>query len=167
MCGRYFYDSSDEKLIEIYTKAKQRKNVSFNFGEVFPGQLAPVLVTYQKKIYADFKLWGYHHKIINARLETVDIKPLFKEDFKHRRCVIPMSYFFEWDQKKTRYAFGEQLYLAGFYNDQDEFVILTTTSSGDVSTIHSRMPICLEKKDILDYLQTGNIQNQVPHFVHH
>ena len=32
----------------------------------------------------------------NARAETADTKPFFKAAFKTRRCLLPMSGYFEW-----------------------------------------------------------------------
>ena len=33
--------------------------------------------------------------LINARFETVDVKPTFSEAFKYRRCLVPADGFFE------------------------------------------------------------------------
>jgi len=32
----------------------------------------------------------------NARIERVTTKPSFREPFKHRRCLIPVSGYYEW-----------------------------------------------------------------------
>lgn len=157
MCGRYYYDTKKDKLKEILTNAYKRKYMDFQEGEIFPSQYAPILLLNNHKIYAYFFRWGYQKKIINARAETVLERPLFKNDFINRRCVIPMSYFFEWDQNKNKHAFGDELYVAGFYNKDQEFIILTTSSQGDLVPIHHRMPVCLEKSQIKSYLEDTDL----------
>ena len=39
---------------------------------------------------------------INAKAETVDKLPSFREAFEMRRCVVPADGFFEWRGPKTR-----------------------------------------------------------------
>ena len=160
MCGRYYFDTSYPKLQEILNKAHQT-GIDFKEGEICPTQYAPVLICHQNKIYSCFKRWGYQLKIINARQETIHQRMLFRDDFKKRRCIIPMSYFFEWDKHKTKHAFGNELYLAGFYNTQNEFTILTTESQGDLKPIHHRMPVCIEKEHIKDYLTDNLYATQI------
>ena len=59
---------------------------------------------------------------INARAETVEIRPAFGDAFKKRRCVIPCDGFYEWAGPKGdrvplwfRRPSGQLLMLAGLY----------------------------------------------------
>jgi putative SOS response-associated peptidase YedK len=48
---------------------------------------------------------------INARAETVEKLPLFREAFAKRRCLIPATGFYEWQKRedgKQPYRFAEQ-----------------------------------------------------------
>ena len=37
----------------------------------------------------------------NARIERVTTKPFFREPFKHRRCLIPVSGYYEWVRREV------------------------------------------------------------------
>ena len=95
--------------------------------------------------------------LINARFETVDVKPTFSDAFKHRRCLVPADGFFEWQERpirtrrqpfyihKSDYA---QLAMAGIWEPgpskgRASVVILTRESDTFMSNIHNRMPLTL------------------------
>jgi len=60
--------------------------------------------------------------MINARVETVALKPAFRAAFKRRRCLIPANGFYEWHgtsgNKQPCYFHlpcGEPFAFAGLY----------------------------------------------------
>jgi putative SOS response-associated peptidase YedK len=101
--------------------------------------------------------WGFPshaaHNIINARAETAATAKSFKQAFLDRRCVIPVSGFFEWtrDGRHQPYWFtasddGAPLLLAGLYREGTyglNFVIITTAANDAIRPIHHRMPAVL------------------------
>jgi len=106
-------------------------------------------------------------KNINARAETVNTRPTFREAFIKRRCVVPADGFFEWTgPKKARqptwfHREDNQLMLfAGLYEswrpkpDQWEttFTILTTDANALTRQYHDRMPVILADRDADDWM---------------
>ena len=105
--------------------------------------------------------------IINARVESAREKVTFRESWENRRCVIPASYYFEWEhlttasgKKKTREKFRIQpegnsiVFFAGLYRVEvikgvkvPVFTILTTEAAEEIRFIHDRMPVMLAKDD--------------------
>ena len=98
----------------------------------------------------------------NARSETAHEKPSFRAAFKKRRCLIPVTGFYEWrldpgEKKKTPYKvtlIGQDqpiFYLAGlweFWEPQQmlSFTILTTGPNEFISNLHDRMPVILPRE---------------------
>jgi putative SOS response-associated peptidase YedK len=106
-------------------------------------------------------------KNINARAETVNTRPTFREAFIKRRCVVPADGFFEWTGPKTArqptwfHREDNQLLLfAGLYEswrpkpDQWEttFTILTTAANALTRQYHDRMPVILADRDADDWM---------------
>ena len=102
---------------------------------------------------------GIGSKLINARAETAAEKPSFRSAFKHRRCLIPATGFYEWgktDSVKQPFFIRMQdtkpFAFAGLWerwhgtNDSniDSCTILTTEANDVLSTLHNRMPVILD-----------------------
>lgn len=168
MCGRYsfFTDAPSREVLELLDQLrKDPRYDEMKTGEVYPTNLAPVLVAEEDHLVPRLYAWGYpsfHGKgvVINARQETIWEKPLFRTSMETGRCVIPSTGFYEWDPAKRRYLFtdpGETLlYMAGIhqrFGGEERFVILTTDAAGTVADIHDRMPVVLRREDLLDWIR--------------
>lgn len=184
MCGRYVIDN-DNDIVEMHKILNElRKHYSNTYeynelktGEIYPTDMVPVIIP-DKGLTIDVvpMKWGFINPnnsapVINARSEGILTRPFFKSSVKSRRCIIPTNGFFEWrklpDRKEKyliRRASEPMLYLAGIYNDFTEdkafkknirFSIITRQSFGVISTIHDRMPVHVEKRDIYKWLN-GN-----------
>ena len=105
---------------------------------------------------------------INARAETITKAPTWREPFKKRRCLVPVSAFYEWPKEgkppKQPYAFelsaGGTFAFAGLWDswkDKDgrgleSFAVVTTEANELMSTIHPRMPVILHARDYSRWL---------------
>jgi putative SOS response-associated peptidase YedK len=143
-------------------------------GEIFPSDVVPAIALEDSKAQPYLFSWGFpgwkgSGVIINARSETVLEKPMFREAFAKRRCIIPGNGFYEWKKdagkkKKDKYFLhlpdNPLIYMAGFYNVYEKqgiylpgFVILTTAASPSVQAIHGRMPVIIEKHEQESWLK--------------
>jgi len=161
MCARYYIEPKDSHLKELQSLAdirQREKSVSEKIktsGEVFPTDLVYVMVApgqYQAMS------WGFSsfskRPIINARYETLNEKPLFKEHATAHRCLAPASGFYEWaktDKQKIKYRIflaEHSLFLAGCYRQEANssfchFVIITKDADENIAFIHDRMPLII------------------------
>lgn len=101
--------------------------------------------------------------VINARAETVTQKPMFRDAFRKRRSVIPVTAYYEWravsDGKQPyciRSKNGFPLLLAGLYTE-NECVILTRSAQRDISFIHDRMPVVVNPDMMDTYLNQPDV----------
>ena len=167
MCGRYtfFTDKELQEVDDIVEKISRDLQLDkMNTGEIFPTDLAPVLLSEKEIILPKLMKWGFPNfqnkgVIINARSETAREKKLFGASMERRRCVIPSTGFYEWDAQKRKYLFNmpdtKILYMAGIYNQfegEERFVILTTDANQSMAEVHKRMPVVLTKDGIEDWI---------------
>jgi len=102
------------------------------------------------------------HRTVNARAESVADKPSFREPFRHRRCLVPASGFYEW--RSTPH--GKQPYFvalkdqtlfafAGLWDRWsppqgdaaiESYTVITTPANALVAPLHDRMPAILPRE---------------------
>ncbi|MEM7469260.1 MAG: SOS response-associated peptidase [Pseudomonadota bacterium] len=102
------------------------------------------------------------NKLINARAETVAEKPSFRTAFRHKRCLVFASGYYEWTkrdgQKYPVHITSTQanvIAFAGLWSswsgdDTDTlntFTIITTSANADIDSVHHRMPVTLTPSD--------------------
>lgn len=170
MCGRYFLNADGG--LEAYSDIVGRLNRTDGAevktaGEVFPSDVVPVIANNRRLSASVFPMkWGYStpdgRLVFNARSETAAQKPMFREGMAQRRCVVPASWYFEWERvgrDRRKYAIrpadGAMTYMAGIYRIEDgraAFAILTRPPAGNIRFIHDRMPVLLPEAMIADWL---------------
>jgi len=104
---------------------------------------------------------------INARAESLDKTPAFREAYQKRRCVVPADGFFEWTGSKDNRrplwfhrSEGGVILFAGLYESwqvqpgewQRTFTIVTTEANTLMEPVHNRMPVILEDQAIDEWL---------------
>ncbi len=176
MCGRFQLSVKGKEISERFNVEvfEERYTPSYNCA---PSQLLPVIANSNPK-KVSFYRWGFmlpkanepktKFTLINTRAETIDTKPLFKEAFERRRCLIPANGFYEWrsrDKAPFRiFLANEPLFsMAGIWDyrkDNDDtavysFSIITTRANKKMSALHHRMPVILDRSDEEEWLH-GN-----------
>ncbi len=178
MCCRYFIRESPElrPLIEAMNRSPlvslfQERTAVLSEGEIRPTNAAPVIATNRSGDRAVFPMkWGFTGKtlLINARAETAAQKPTFREAWAGHRCIVPASWYFEWEHltgKDGRKRTGEKYrlhpkgaaitWLCGLYRLEAGmpcFVILTREPSEAIRFIHDRMPLMLPEQRVNDWI---------------
>lgn len=165
MCGRYTQTLPAIDVAE--TLGLEKPDFSFvpRFNAA-PTQLLPLITDAEPKRMQLFR-WGLipfwakdpaiGNRMINARAETVAVKPAYKHAFKKRRCLIVADGFYEW--KKTphgkvphhiRLKSHEVMTLAGLWErwvdketgeEISSFTLITTQPNELMVPIHDRMPV--------------------------
>ncbi|MDD7516462.1 SOS response-associated peptidase family protein [Ruminococcus flavefaciens] len=156
------------------------------FGDLYPADIAPVLAPNKYGNMAIFPMvWGFTHKstpkpLVNCRVETADSKPLWRDSWYRRSCVIPASWYYEWgypvyeddsrsmvehrNTKNIKFAIQTEgsnvTYIAGLYRYEEHcdmqvpvFSVLTKEAAGTVRDIHDRMPLILDKEDVKEWIR--------------
>ena len=115
--------------------------------------------------------WGFHRSfnpsVNNARSDKL-AGGMWAEAFRERRCVIPMTLFYEWGPgiggKEPAYEFGDPaddfLWVAGIWEEHPEFgrcySMVTTDASSLMVPIHNRMPAVLLAAEAPEFLNGGS-----------
>ena len=199
MCGRFNSISSAKDFLKIFNARLDGEELKPNHN-ITPTALIYALINTsldgsEERILTSMR-WGLVPSwakdksnasgMINARSETLQQKPSFRNLLAQRRCVIPMQGFYEWSivdgvgsksVKQAHYisrADGAIMAVAGLWtiwrdpllaesrDSSNEVLstctIITTQANNKLRGIHHRMPVILEQHGLEQWLST----NQVP-----
>lgn len=169
MCGRFSVAAPKKELADYFNVEAFQEAFLPRYNAA-PSQNLPVMIYDGKKILTLMR-WGLiphwandpglGSRMINARAETLDIKPSFKGCLDRKRCLIPADGFYEWRKDgshRTPYRFimkNRPLFsMAGLWdtwNTSDglivySFTIITTRANLMMSFVHDRMPVILPRE---------------------
>jgi putative SOS response-associated peptidase YedK len=177
MCGRYALNISGEDLaLEFAAGVKDAAFTPSNWN-ISPTTVIPFINADDEKgeiRNVNTASWGLipswakdasrASNAINARVESISEKPTFKSAFKSRRCLIPVTGYYEWATELGKYKPKQPFYIshknkhslavAGIYESWinpeskqsvQSAAIITREVVGILTPIHHRMPVILPK----------------------
>lgn len=186
MCGRFYLDVPKDELIEHYELQDASILPPRRYNAAPSQDILAVRVMDGKDRIISLLHWGLipswskeknpHYSMINARAETVASKPAYRVAFKRRRCLIPVSGFYEWhpeDHYKQPYAITMKhqtnekstlFSLAGLWehweSKEGELIescsIVVTDANEVLKPIHDRMPVILDPENYDKWLDPKN-----------
>jgi putative SOS response-associated peptidase YedK len=164
MCGRIFLTETPRALANLFDLTsfpewQPRYNIS-------PRQTVPVIRMGAAGREAALLRWGLvpswakdlkSNMYVNAMSETAATKPSFRAAFRARRCLIPATGFYDWEERgkeKQPWLFrlkeSGPLALGGLWErwskgeePVETFTILTTEPNDLVKRIKDRMPVII------------------------
>lgn len=174
MCGRYCLDADADAVISTFQLTKNvilkpRYNIA-------PGQVVPVIRALGQ---LDFLTWGLrpawlkadHNAFTNARLETINEKPAFKNALRNRRCLVIATGYFEWriigNAKQPYFISFDKKRLLAFAGlwENDTFAIITKPADKSLQDIHERMPLIIAQDNYALWLNHSIDSTDVLHQV--
>ena len=184
MCGRYALYSSPEAITRRFGLARAPEALPPRYN-IAPSQQAPVV---RERPGGGRELalmrWGLvpswskepktSYSTINAMAETVHVKPAWRAAFRRRRCLVPASGWYEWEETprgKRPWFFrpreGELLALAGIWERWgegeeafDSYSVIVTDANALAKRIHRRMPVVIAPEDYGFWLDPGVTEPQ-------
>lgn len=188
-----FHSKQSKEATEVENRfnAKIDNIAIFNPQENINGfdyPLTPVIIDENPKIITHYNWglipsWSKDDEIkkftLNARIETVDEKPSFRNSV-NKRCLIIANGFYEWQwmdskgKSKNKFEIGignDDLFaFAGLYSlwvdtitgeIKNTYTIVTTEANplmAEIHNINKRMPIILKPEDEIKWLEHQPIQ---------
>ena len=182
MCGRFTVKANWAELVALYrlTMVAPPHNLRPRYNVCPTDPVDVVRAEDAKREFVSMR-WGLVPRwwskslkelrvaTFNARAETVETKPFFRDAFKRNRCLIPMSGYYEWQNTPT----GKQpwyftaadgsplLTAAGLWNEwknreSGERLKSCTMIVGEPNELaaqtHDRMPVFLTQEQFAPWL---------------
>lgn len=179
MCGRYTLSCPLDQLVQTFAVSEVALEGYLPRYNIAPTQDVPAIVAGPAGPRLGYLRWGLvpfwaedprvGSRMINARAESIDKRPAFREAFASRRCLVPADGFYEWKSaagppapsgagrtgrapfwihRPDRSAFSfagvwERWRPKGAGNPIHSFAIVTTEASQALTPLHDRMPVVI------------------------
>jgi putative SOS response-associated peptidase YedK len=183
MCGRYYRRSDKQRIAEAFRVGVPPSFEILPDYNVAPTTFQPVVVEdgetgeriFRAMYWGLVPYWAEEPKklgvsTINAKAESLLEKPMWREPFERRRCLVPADGFYEWQKfnEKTKQPWAialaddAPLAFAGLWDrwrskDKktvlESFAIVTTEANELTAPMHDRMPVILEARDYERWLK--------------
>jgi putative SOS response-associated peptidase YedK len=179
MCGRFVITSPPAAVRQVFGYPEQpnfppRHNIA-------PTQPVPVVIIENGSRHFKLMRWGLVPSwvkdprkitlLINARSETINDKPAFKNAMRRRRCLIPADGYYEWQvsggrkrpffiHRRDGAMFGlaalAENWIGPNGEEMETVAIVTAAASADLAVLHHRVPVTLMAGDFARWLDCSS-----------
>jgi putative SOS response-associated peptidase YedK len=184
MCTRYVLlkEHLRELLARLGLEAEPNFVSRYNIapGSFIPAMRNPPKATRHEAVALRWGLvpsWAQRdesgNQLVNARAETLADKPSFREAFRARRCIIPASGFYEWENRGRvkqpwlfRWRDERPFGFAGLWESWrapdgmmlETCAVITSEPNELMRSIHHRMPVMLTPEQFAPWLDPSVTQ---------
>ena len=190
MCGRYGRRADKQRIAEWFrthnTNVFDDPELAPTYNAA-PQTLQPVIRLNSETGEREIVLmkWGlvpywsktvkHKYSTINANADHLTSSGVWREPFRHRRCLVPADWFYEWpvvDGEKQAHAFnlkdGSPFAFAGLWDrwkDKktgevlESFAIVTVEPNEWMSKYHDRMGVIIEPRNYQRWLEPGEVHS--------
>lgn len=187
MCGRFTSTTPTSELADFFDAETDLDDEDANFNVTPTSDVRVVHEDENGQRRLDLMFWGLvpswaespamGSRLINARSETVAVKPSFRSAFRRKRCILPVDGFYEWvqvpERKKKQPVYissrnQKPLAFAGLWetwrpkdaqeaaNELRSCSIITGPPNDLIAPLHDRMPMILPREDWTTWLDPTN-----------
>ena len=178
MCGRYLITSAPEAFRRLFGYPEQ-PNFPPRYN-VAPTQPVPIVRLHEGARQFTLVRWGLippwvedprrFSLLINARSESVNDKPAFRNAMRRRRCLLPADGFYEWkvegarrrphvvrpkDRGPIAFAGLWESWMGPNGEEMETAAIVTRPADRELTRLHDRMPVIVPP-DAFDFWLDGS-----------
>lgn len=176
MCGRFQNKKTEKELVELFEQNNLELLVDDEIDkrkkdDIRPTEKIAAIFSDNEKFKLSKVIWGIKFKedsplIFNSRIETIKDKTYWKKLFTENKCVVPMTGFYEWNNKIRYKIFLPEKDIffvpAIYHKDKEKNIfasLITTTPNKFISEIHNRMPVILDFQNAISFLNDPSEEN--------
>lgn len=184
MCGRFVRTPTVDEIVRAYGASPATCDVEPSYN-VCPSQRIVAMRGESGTTTPFCPLWGFEPSwrnerstlVINARIEGVAERPMFRHLLSGQRCIIPLSGYYEWASvAETIERMGSPKRKVPFYISRpgadslltaaglwqltetgSRVVMLTTEATAPVRHVHDRMPVLLDDSVVDEWLHDTTV----------